>query len=139
MLLNRTHKIAAVYVQICPRPRILPPFFHTQFPMSAWAIPFSLFLFLWLTRTAKSAVEAKRKCTVDNDKPRRNLTSQERMVVNCQTFSFFVSADRSVHAIEIEKERMESPKLKLCMKKRRQNTRAWADLLINCGNFMSSI
>ena len=28
---------------------------------------------------------------------------------------------------------------KLCMKKRRQNTRAWADLLINCGNFMSSI
>ena len=47
MLLNRTHKIAAVYEQICPRPRILPPFFHTQFPLSAWAIPFSLFLFLW--------------------------------------------------------------------------------------------
>ena len=39
MLLNRTHKIAAVYEQICPRPRILPPFFHTQFPLSAWAMP----------------------------------------------------------------------------------------------------
>ena len=43
--------------------------------------------------------------------------------------------------IEIDKERMASPKLtrEMCMKKRRQNTRAWADLLINCGNFMSSI
>ena len=32
MLLNRTHKIAAVYEQICPRPRILPPFFIHNFP-----------------------------------------------------------------------------------------------------------
>ena len=31
MLLNRTHKIAAVYKQICPRPRILPPFFIHNF------------------------------------------------------------------------------------------------------------
>ena len=46
MLLNRTHKIAAVYEQICPRPRILPPFFHSQFPLSAWARPFSFFLSL---------------------------------------------------------------------------------------------
>ena len=52
MLLNRTHKIAAVYEQICPRPRILPPFLHTQFPLSAWARPFSLYLFLWCQLTA---------------------------------------------------------------------------------------
>ena len=46
-LLIRTHKIAAVYEQICPCPRSLPPFFHTQLPLSAWARPFSLYLFLW--------------------------------------------------------------------------------------------
>ena len=32
MLINRTHKIAAVYEQICPRPHILPPFFIHNFP-----------------------------------------------------------------------------------------------------------
>ena len=47
VLLNRTNKIAAVSEQICPRPLILPHFFHIQFPLSAWTRPFSLFLFLW--------------------------------------------------------------------------------------------
>ena len=32
MLLNRTHKIAEVYEQICPRPRIWPLFFRHNFP-----------------------------------------------------------------------------------------------------------
>ena len=44
MLLNRAYKIAAVYEQICSR---LAAFFHAQFPSSAWAKHFSLFLFLW--------------------------------------------------------------------------------------------
>ena len=45
-----------------------------------------------------------------------------------------------VHTIEIDKERMASPKLtrEIVYEKRRQTPRAWADLLINCGNFMSS-
>ena len=43
--------------------------------------------------------------------------------------------------IEIEKERMALPKLtrEIVYEKRPQNTRTWVDLLINCGNFMSSI
>ena len=66
MLLNRTHKIAAGYEQICPRPRILPPFFHTQFPLSAWAMPFSLFLFLWLGTNQKQTFGFKKpKMKVD--------------------------------------------------------------------------
>ena len=32
MLLNRIYKIAAVYEQICSRPRILPPLFIHSFP-----------------------------------------------------------------------------------------------------------
>ena len=45
------------------------------------------------------------------------------------------------NGIEIEKDRRASPKLtrEIVYEKRRQNTKARADLLINCGNIMSSI
>ena len=53
----------------------------------------------------------------------------------------FLTSKSSITHIEIEKERSVSAKLtrEIVYEKRRQNTRAWADLLINCGNFMSSI
>ena len=54
------------------------------------------------------------------------------------TVTAFRSLDlKAVGAIEIEKERMASPKLtrEFVYEKRRQNTRAWADLLIKLRQF----
>ena len=81
--LKLVHALAS-YEQIWPRPRILPPFFHTQFPLSAWAMPFSLFLFL-CTELAHWLVQ----CTVwRRDNPLKcKLTQQVIIIVIVFNFS----------------------------------------------------